>query len=210
MPAGRSGSTDLRCHWAERKDEELLKAYVLHSEDFTPEGRAVLEEEIRNRGISQERIEKFRKTHARSASPAAEESSEEASLVTIAQFEHSYVANLAKGLLENEGISAFLSGGRYAPKGSAGFAGTHLQVRRPDEERAREILSQMGEVDDDVPEEDTPEAEHFYETAERAVEPDPGAHERRMDPWLWKKILGLLWLVFVLAALVVAWMRFFG
>ena len=205
----------LRRYWAERKDEELLKAYVLHSEDFTSEGRAVLEEEIRNRGISQERIENFRKTHARPGSPAAEESSatssdaEESSLVTIARFERLYVANLAKGFLENEGISAFISGERGARRGG-GFAEVHLQVRRPDEERAREILAQMEEVDDDAPEEDTPEAEHFYETAERAVEPDPGAHERRIDPWLWKRILGFLWLVFVLAALVIAWLRFFG
>ena len=199
MPAG------LRRHWAERKDEELLEAHVLHSGDFTPEGRAVLEEEIRNRGISQERIEKFRKTHARPAPQAAGESS----LVTVARFERSYVANLAKGLLENEGISAFLSGERGARR-SGGFAEAHLQVRRPDEERARDILAQMKEVDDDIPEEDTPEAEHFYETAERAVEPDPGAHERRINPWLWKRILGFLWLAFVLAALVMAWLRFFG
>ncbi len=112
--------------------------------------------------------------------------------------------------MESEGISAFLSGGRYAPKGSAGFAGTRLQVSRQDEERASEILAQMEEVDDDAPEEDAPEAAHFYETAERAVEPDPEAHERRINPWLWKKILGLLWLAFVLAALVTAWLRFFG
>jgi hypothetical protein len=200
MPAG------LRRHWAERKDEELLKAYVLHSGDFTPEGRAVLEEEIRNRGISQERIEKFRKTHARPAPQAAGESS----LVTIAQFERSYVANLAKGFLESEGISVFLSGERDVRKGGAGFAEARLQVRRQDEERAREILEQMDEADDDAPEEDTPEAEQFYETAERAVEPDPGVYERRINPWLWKKILGFLWLAFVLAALAIAWLRFFG
>ncbi|UCF80097.1 MAG: DUF2007 domain-containing protein [Acidobacteriota bacterium] len=196
----------LRRHWAERKDEELLKAYILRPGDFTPEGRAVLEEEIRNRGISQERIENFRKTHARPAPQATGESS----LVTIAQFERSYVANLAKGLLESEGISVFLSGERDVRKGGAGFAEARLQVCRQDEERAREILSQAEEVDEDVPEEDTPEAEHFYETAERAVEPDPGVYDRRIDPWLWKKILGLLWLVFVLAALAMALLRFFG
>ncbi len=54
MPAG------LRRHWAERKDEELLETYILRLGDFTSEGRAVLEEEIRNRGIRAERIDKFR------------------------------------------------------------------------------------------------------------------------------------------------------
>ncbi|WP_263411263.1 putative signal transducing protein [Terriglobus tenax] len=61
-------------------------------------------------------------------------------LVTVARFSNPAEADLAQGILESAGIEFFLSGEEASHLIPASF-GSRLQVRRADEEAAKELLN---------------------------------------------------------------------
>lgn len=130
----------MRRYWTERPDRELLEALALKADGFTPEGRAVLEEERKRRKITQEQVEGFRKAHAR----PEPDLSPEAELVTVARFQHPYQANIARSFLEDNGVSAFVAEEHITSMNwlyTQAVGKPRLQVRRSDAKQAYEILS---------------------------------------------------------------------
>lgn len=69
-------------------------------------------------------------------------------LVTIAEYNESLEAEMAKMRLESAGLTVFLSG-ENARFMEPGLGPLRLQVKAEDEEDAREILSDPGEATDE-------------------------------------------------------------
>ena len=132
---------DFQGNYARMLDEELL-VLVQESDDLTPEAYDALWAELRKRGLDSEAGRIFQEHQEQlEAIQSAEDE-----LVTIARFEHSMEANLAKTRLESAGIHCFLADEHAAPLTQLYPGGVKLQVRREDAESARMLLEAEEEV----------------------------------------------------------------
>lgn len=64
-------------------------------------------------------------------------------LVTVASYPSSFTANLAKGLLESEGIEVYLAGDTLGSEDKDPFAGVRVQTKLSEADRALKILREI-------------------------------------------------------------------
>lgn len=127
--------------FAERSTEALLEQLVDEGEQFHPEARALMEAELRRRGISHGQIEE--RKAARVHHPGTDEEPEGGRRVAVAAFDEEIFAEQASDVLTKEGIEAYVyhrsSLGPEFP--TPDVDGTHLLlVAEEDEGRARLFL----------------------------------------------------------------------
>jgi hypothetical protein len=123
------------------------------------------------------------------------------SLVTVANFGDVFEANLAKAMLESEGIQAHLADGELASMAwhlTGAVGGVKLQVLSSDEDAARALLAAAKSHGDAGEAEDWEDAEEFTEDSDAEPSPTaesdgaPTSREQSADRALRGALLGIL------------------
>ena len=132
---------DIKQTYLRMADEELLVLFE-ELDSLTDGARNALLVELRNRNLHEE-AERLRKEREGELPPPPEPS---VTRVTVASFEDSFSANLAKGKLESEGIEAFLATERRLTRSFGeghSLSQIELQVKETDVESANGILREV-------------------------------------------------------------------
>ena len=144
---GQTMDQDMRMRleqeYARYSDESLLEAAELGRDEFQEGVYEIILAEIRRRGL-QEQVEERRQL--KEEQRETEESGGE--LVMLRRFSFGHEAELAKAVLEEEGIETVIVSddlGTVPPGISVGTGSAKLLVFEDDLERAEEILDSMGD-----------------------------------------------------------------
>ncbi len=127
----------LQKEYEKYSDEGLLEIAESDKNEFQEGVYGIILDEIKKRGLQGKFIEREK------IKKQQEEAHEhEVNLVTIKQFSYRHEAELAKGILEDQGIEVFMSAddcGGVRPELSFSI-GVELLVKKEDLEKCREIL----------------------------------------------------------------------
>jgi hypothetical protein len=127
--------------FAQLSTEALLEQIVDEGEEFRPEALALMEEELRRRGVSRGQIEERRAS--RPHHPGSDEEPEGGRRVAVAAFEQEIFAEQAADVLQKQGIEAYVyHRAKLGPEfPTPDVDGTHLLlVAEQEEGRARLFL----------------------------------------------------------------------
>lgn len=141
---------ELNKRMSEASDEELMRIVYLDYAGYRPNALDSAKQELAARGIPFDESRVERETSEPEIPPAVE-------LVTAVSFSAPYKAHLARGLLEANGITAFIVDEYTAGMNwllSNAIGGVKVQVEITDLEDARRILALNGQQEGSLPEGD--------------------------------------------------------